>query len=164
MRHTISVLVENKPGVLTRVSGLFSARGFNIESLTVGETEDPTTSRMTIVSSGNDAQIEQITKQLDKLIDVIKVTDLTSEKFIERELFLLRVGAEGEARTRIIEIVEIFRAKIVDVSPKALTIELTGSTEKIESFMELVKPFGIKELVRTGHVALARASREKKAS
>lgn len=164
MRHTISVLVENKPGVLTRVSGLFSARGFNIESLTVGETEDPTTSRMTIVSSGNDAQIEQITKQLDKLIDVIKVMDLTAEKFIERELFLLRVGAEGESRTRIIEIVEIFRAKIVDVSPKTVTIELTGSTEKIESFMELVKPFGIKELVRTGHVALARAPREKKSS
>src|SRR5688572_3895722 len=119
MRHTISVLVENKPGVLARISGLFSSRGFNIESLTVGETEDPTTSRMTIVSAGDDLQIEQITKQLDKLVDTIKVQDLTAEKFIERELFLIRVGAEGPSRSQLIELVDVFRAKIVDVSPRA---------------------------------------------
>ena len=160
MRHTISVLVENKPGVLARISTLFSSRGFNIESLTVGETEDPTTSRMTIVSAGDDLQIEQITKQLDKLVDTIKVQDLTGEKFIERELFLIRLGAEGPARSQLIEIVDVFRAKIVDVSSKFLTVELTGNTEKIDAFLDLVTPFGIKEMVRTGKVALQRAARE----
>lgn len=162
MRHTISVLVENKPGVLARVATLFSSRGFNIESLTVGETEDATVSRMTIVSSGNDQQIEQINKQLNKLVDVIKVIDLTHERFVERELFLIRLGAEGESRSRLIELVNVFRAKIVDVSPKALTVELTGDGEKIEAFMDLVRPFGIKEVVRTGKVALSRSSREKR--
>ena len=162
MRHTISVQVENKPGVLARVATLFSSRGFNIESLTVGETEDPTVSRMTIVSSGDDPQIEQINKQLNKLVDVIKVTDLTLEKFIERELFLIRLTAEGENRSRVIELVDVFRAKIVDVSSKSLTVELTGDTEKIDAFLDLVKPFGIKEIVRTGKVALARTPREKK--
>ncbi len=160
MRHTISVLVENKPGVLARISGLFSSRGFNIESLTVGETEEPTTSRMTIVSSGDDLQIEQITKQLNKLVDVIRVQDLTREKFIERELFLIRVNAEGAARSQLIELVDVFRARIVDVAPKALTIELTGNAEKIEAFLDLVRPFGIKEMARTGNVALARTVRE----
>ena len=155
-------MVENKPGVLARVATLFSSRGFNIESLTVGETEDPTVSRMTIVSSGDEPQLEQINKQLNKLVDVIKVTDLTLEKFIERELFLIRLAAEGESRSRLIEIVDVFRAKIVDVSPKALTVELTGDTEKIEAFLDLVKSFGIKEIVRTGKVALARVAKEKK--
>ena len=162
MRHTISVLVENKPGVLARVATLFSSRGFNIESLTVGETEDPTVSRMTIVSAGNDQQIEQINKQLNKLVDVIKVIDLTHERFVERELFLIRLGAEGEVRSRLIELVDLFRAKIVDVSPRALTVELTGDNEKIEAFMDLVRPFGVKEVVRTGKVALSRAPRDKK--
>ncbi len=155
-------MVENKPGVLARVATLFSSRGFNIESLTVGETEDPTVSRMTIVSSGDEPQIEQINKQLNKLVDVIKVTDLTLEKFVERELFLIRLAADGENRSRLIELVDVFRAKIVDVSPKMLTVELTGDTEKIEAFLDLVRPFGIKEMVRTGKVALARAPREKK--
>jgi acetolactate synthase-1/3 small subunit len=162
MRHTISVLVENKPGVLARISGLFASRGFNIESLAVGETEEPTVSRMTIVASGDDATIEQITKQLNKLVDVIKVNDLTHERFIERELFLVRLAAEGHTRSQLIELVDVFRAKIVDVAPKAVTVELTGATEKIEAFMELMKPFGIKEMVRTGKVALARAPREGK--
>ena len=155
-------MVENKPGVLARVATLFSSRGFNIESLTVGETEDPTVSRMTIVSSGDEPQIEQINKQLNKLVDVIKVTDLTLERFIERELFLIRLSAEGENRPRIIELVDVFRAKIVDVSSKTLTVELTGDNDKIEAFLDLVRPFGIKEIVRTGKVALARALREKK--
>jgi acetolactate synthase-1/3 small subunit len=163
MRHTISVLVENKPGVLARVASLFSSRGFNIESLTVGETEDETVSRMTVVSSGDDAQIEQITKQLNKLVDVIKVNDLTLEKFVSRELALIRLAAEGEARSHLIELVDVFRAKIVDVAPKAVTIELTGDTDKIEAFIDLVRGYGIKEMVRTGKVALARAPKEKKA-
>jgi acetolactate synthase-1/3 small subunit len=162
MRHTISVLVENKPGVLARISGLFSSRGFNIESLAVGETEEPTVSRMTIVSSGDDQTIEQIAKQLNKLVDVIKVNDLTGERFIERELFLVRLSAEGPARSQLIELVDVFRAKIVDVAPKSVTVELTGATEKIEAFVELMKPFGIREMVRTGKVALARAPREGK--
>lgn len=160
MRHTISVQVENKPGVLARVSALFASRGFNIESLTVGETEDPTVSRMTIVSSGDDATIEQITKQLNKLVDVIKVNDLTQEKFVERELFLIRLGAHGAARSQLIELVDVFRAKIVDVSAKSMTVELTGDTEKIDAFIDLVKPFGVQEMVRTGKVALARATKE----
>lgn len=163
MRHTISVLVENKPGVLARVASLFSSRGFNIESLAVGETEDATVSRMTVVSAGDDAQIEQITKQLNKLVDVIKVNDLTGEKFVERELVLLRLAAEsGEARSHVIEMVDVFRAKIVDVAPKSLTVEMTGDNEKIEAFLDLVRNYGIKEMVRTGKVALARAPREAK--
>ncbi len=162
MRHTISVLVENKPGVLARVANLFSCRGFNIESLTVGETEDTTVSRMTIVSTGDDRTIEQITKQLNKLIDVIKVSDLTGEKFVERELLLIRVGVEGEKRSHLIELVDVFRAKIVDVNPKSLTVELTGDSDKIDAFLDLVRVYGIKEVVRTGKVALARVAREKK--
>jgi acetolactate synthase-1/3 small subunit len=162
MRHTISVLVENKPGVLARVAGLFSSRGFNIESLAVGETEDPATSRMTVVSSGDDATIEQITKQLNKLVDVIKVQDLTAEKFVCRELFLVRVSAEGQARSQLVELADIFRAKIVDVAPRALTIEMTGDSEKCEAFLDMLRPFGIQEMVRTGKVALARAPRERR--
>jgi acetolactate synthase-1/3 small subunit len=162
MRHTISISVENKPGVLARVATLFSSRGFNIESLTVGETEDPSVSRMTIVSSGNDAQIEQINKQLNKLVDVIKVSDLTYEKFVDRELVLIRLATEGSARSQLIELVNVFRARIVDVAPRATTIEITGSTDKMEAFLDLVRPFGIKEMVRTGKIALGRAPREKK--
>ncbi len=162
MRHTISVLVENKPGVLSRVAGLFSSRGFNIESLAVGETEEASVSRMTIVSTGDDPQIDQITKQLEKLVDVIKVSDLTGEKFVERELVLMRIAAEGENRSLLIELVDVFRAKIVDVAPKTLTVELTGDNEKIDAFLDLVRPYGVKEMVRTGKVALARAPREAK--
>lgn len=157
MKHTISVLVENKFGVLARVSGLFSSRGFNIDSLTVGVTDDPEIARMTIVVKGDDRILEQVTKQLHKLIDVIKVSDLTNEERVERELVLVRVGGEGR-RAEIIEIANIFRAKIVDVTPKSVIVEMTGDDEKIEALLELLKPFGIKELVRTGKVAILRGS------
>ena len=162
MRHTISVLVENKPGVLARIANLFSSRGYNIESLTVGETEDSSVSRMTVVSAGDDRTIEQITKQLNKLVDVIKVNDLTQEGFVDRELVMLRLSADGQARSNLIELVDVFRAKIVDVAPKSLTVEITGDNAKVCAFIELVRPFGIKEMVRTGKVALSRAPREKK--
>jgi acetolactate synthase-1/3 small subunit len=156
MKHTIAVLVENRFGVLARVSGLFSSRGFNIDSLAVGETDDPTISRMTIVVDGDEKVLEQVMKQLRKLIDVIKVMDLTKERIIERELLLVKVGADSRSRTHIMEIVNIFGAKVVSATPKSLTIEVTGDEEKIEAVLELIKPFGIKELVRTGKIAIAR--------
>ncbi|MFH1288304.1 MAG: acetolactate synthase small subunit [bacterium] len=156
MRHTISLLVRNRPGVLSHIAGLFSARGYNIDSLTVGETDDSTVSRMTIVTIGDDRIIEQVTKQLNKLIDVIKVVDLTDQPFVERELILIKVQAEGGKRSQIIEITDIFRAKIVDVSPKTVTIEVTGDEGKIQAIIELLNPFGIKEIARTGKVAIAR--------
>lgn len=156
MRHTISLLVRNKPGVLSHIAGLFSARGYNIDSLTVGETDDSAVSRMTIVTIGDDKIIEQVTKQLNKLIDVIKVVDLTDQPFVERELVLIKVQAEGEKRSQIIEITDIFRAKIVDVHPKTVTIEATGDEGKIQAVVELLNPFGIKEIARTGKVAIAR--------
>lgn len=156
MKHTISVLVDNKPGVLARIAGLFSGRGFNIDSLSVGETQDSTTSRMTIISHGDDAILEQITKQLNKLVDVIKVQDFSGKEFVERELLLIKVSCTRENRPEIIEIVDIFRAKIVDVSHNTITVEITGAEKKVEAFIELMKPFGVKELVRTGEVAIAR--------
>lgn len=156
MKHTISVLVENKPGVLARIAGLFSGRGFNIDSLSVGETQDSTVSRMTIISHGDDAVLEQITKQLNKLVDVIKVQDFSGKEFVERELVLIKVSCSRENKPEIIEIVDIFRAKIVDVSQNTITVEITGAEKKVEAFIELMKPFGIKELVRTGEVAIAR--------
>ncbi|MEW6088486.1 MAG: acetolactate synthase small subunit [bacterium] len=156
MRHTISLLVRNKPGVLSHIAGLFSARGYNIDSLTVGETDDKTVSRMTIVTIGDDKIIEQVTKQLNKLIDVIKVVDLTDQPFVDRELVLIKVQAEGDKRSQIIEITDIFRAKIVDVSVKTVTIEVTGDEGKIQAIIELLNPFGIKEIARTGKVAIAR--------
>lgn len=156
MKHTISVLVENKFGVLARVAGLFSGRGYNIDSLCVGETADPTVSRMTIVTHGDDRIIEQIEKQLNKLIDVIKVNDLTEEDHVERELVLIKVKAENEKRRDVMEIANIFRARIIDVGQKILTLEITGDEEKIAAMIELLRPFGIKELVRTGKVAIAR--------
>lgn len=158
MKHTISVLVENHFGVLAHVAGLFSARGFNIDSLAVGETEDPSISRMTIVAHGDDRVIEQIMKQLNKLIDVIKVQDLTSEDNIARELVLVKVHATASTRSDILQVVNTFRAKVVDVNPKSLTIEVTGSEEKIDAMLELFRPFGVKEVVRTGTIALARKS------
>lgn len=157
MRHTISVLVDNEFGVLSRVAGLFSGRGFNIESLCVAETLDPKVSRMTIVTTGDDQVIEQITKHLNKLINVIKVHDLTGEEFLDRELALIKVNASDEDRAEILSIVDIFRGKIVDVSPKTYTIEVTGDDEKIKAIMELLKPFGIKEIARTGKIAMARS-------
>jgi acetolactate synthase-1/3 small subunit len=160
-KHTIAVLVENKFGVLSRVAGLFSARGYNIESLSVGETLDPTVSRMTLVVRGDDFIIEQVIKQLHKLIDVIKVTDLTEETHIERELVLMRVNAEPADRAEILRTADIFRAKVVDVTPVAFTIEATGDEEKIEALIELLRPFGIQELVRTGNIAIARGSKSR---
>ena len=156
MQHTISVLVSNKFGVLSRISGLFSGRGFNIESLNVAETTDPNISRMTIVTRGDDKKIEQITKQLNKLIDIIKVIDLTEENFIDREMILVKMNAEPRVREEILRIVEIFRAKVVDVSSSTYTIEITGDQGKIQGFLELLRPLGIKALVRSGRIAMSR--------
>jgi len=156
MRHTISVLVENKFGVLSRISGLFSGRGYNIESLSVGETIDPAVSVMTIVTTGEDKVIEQITKQLNKLIDVIKVVDFMEIDHVEREMVLIKVSPRKEDRIEVLRVAEIFRGRIVDSGLTTFTIEITGEEKKIEAFIELVKPFGIKEFVRTGKVAIAR--------
>jgi acetolactate synthase I/III small subunit len=160
MKHTISVLVENKPGVLLRVSGLFARRGFNIESLAVGTTEDPSVSRMTIMASGDDQVLEQITKQLYKLIDVIKVFDIPKDVALERELVLIKVSCNEKTRPEIMQIVDIFRGKIIDVSEGALTIELTGEESKVDGIQDMLKKFGIKELVRGGKIALQRGSNE----
>ena len=156
MRHTISVLVENKFGVLSRVSGLFSGRGYNIESLSVGETIDPNISIMTIVTSGDDQIIEQITKQLNKLIDVIKVMDLTEVDHVEREMILIKISPKQSDKAEVLRLVDIFRGKVVDSSSKTYTIEITGDERKIAAFIELMKPFGIKGFVRTGKIAIAR--------
>lgn len=156
MKHTISMLVENHFGVLTRVAGLFSARGFNIDSLAVGETHDPTISRMTIVVHGDDRIVEQIVRQLEKLIDVIKVDDLSKEEMIDRELVLVKVVADANNRNDIMQICNTFRGKIVDVNPQTMTIEVTGGESKIDAMIELLSPFGIRETVRTGLIALAR--------
>ena len=158
MRHTLSVMVVNHPGVLARVAGLFSRRGYNIDSLAVGKTEDPDISRMTIVVDAEDEiTLEQITKQLYKLIDVIKINDITRVEMVERELVLIKVNATSNNRAEILQIVDIFRSKVVDVSEKAVTIEATGAQEKVEALIALLKPFGLKELVRTGKVAMVRA-------
>ena len=156
MKHLISVEVENRFGILARIASLFSARGFNIDSLAVGETEDPTVSRITMVVPGDDQVIEQVVKQLRKLIDVIKVVDLTNQPTVTRELVLVRVSARGRERDEVMRLVDIFRARIVDVHPESLTLEVTGDEEKIEGLLTLLRPFGIKKLVRTGKVALAR--------
>src|ERR1043166_4646261 len=156
MRHTISVLVENKFGVLTRVTGLFSGRGYNIDSLNVAPTHDATASRMTIVTRGDDKTLEQIVKQLNKLPDVIKVHDFREGEYVDRELVLVKVGVDSESRAEVMQITDIFRAKIVDVQPKSLTIEITGNESKVEKFIELMRSFGILELTRTGKVALPR--------
>ncbi len=155
-KHTIAVHVENRFGVLSRVANLFSARGYNIESLSVGETLDPTVSRMTIVVRGDEFVIEQVTKQLHKLIDVIKVSDLTDERHVERELVLIRVNAEPQHRAEILRIADIFRARVVDVTPVSFVLEATGDEEKLEALVELLRPLGIQELVRTGKIAIAR--------
>ena len=156
MRHTISVLVENKFGVLTRVAGLFSGRGYNIDSLNVGPTHEANTSRMTIVTRGDDATVTQIVKQLEKLVDVIQVQDFREGEYIDRELVLVKVNVDGQSRAEVMQITDIFRAKIVDVQPKTLTIEITGNESKVEKFLELMRSFGIVELTRTGKVALPR--------
>ncbi len=155
-KHTISILVENKFGAFNRIAGLFAAKGYNIDSLTVGPTEEEDISRMTIVTRGDDQVIEQIMKQLNKLIDTIKVVDLTFESFVERDLVLLKVQTTPESRSEIMQIGEIFRAKVIDISPKTLTLESTGSEQKVDAFIKMLKPFGIKEIARTGRVALKR--------
>ena len=157
MRHTISVLVENHFGVLARVSGLFSARGYNIDSLCVAETDDPSISRMTLVVRGDDRVLEQIIKQLNKLVDTIEVIDLTQEDHVERELVMVKIGADNKVRGEVVEIANIFRAKVIDIGCDAMTIEATGSQDKVRAFIDMMHPFGIKELVRTGNVAIARS-------
>jgi len=159
-QHTLSILVENKAGVLSRVSGLFSRRGFNIESLAVGPCEEPGMSRITIVAIADDDKVEQIMKQLNKLIDVIKVSDLTGSPRVERELALIKVTAElGTSRAEIMQIAEIFRAAIVDVSPKSIILQVIGDTEKIDAMETLLRQYGIKEFVRTGTVGILRGSK-----
>ncbi len=159
MRHAISVLVENKAGVLARIANLFSARGYNIDSLAVGETEDSSISRMTIIVRGDERILEQIEKQLNKLVDVIRVSDFIETEHLERDLILVKVTADKNSRSEIMQIVDIFRAKIVDVGSNSLIIEMTGNEEKIRAFVDIVKPFGIKEMVRTGIVAMARGNK-----
>ncbi len=156
MEHIISVLVENKFGVLARVAGLFSARGYNIESLSVASTLDPTTSMITIVTSGDEQIIEQIIKQLNKVIEVLKVIDLTETEFVERETALIKINTKAEHRDEAIRICEIFRAKIVDSTPQTYTIEITGDADKIRAMINLLRPLGIMDLVRTGRVAISR--------
>ncbi|MBX6371677.1 MAG: acetolactate synthase small subunit [Acidothermus sp.] len=158
-RHTLSVLVENKPGVLARIAGLFARRGFNIESLAVGPTEHPELSRMTIVVNVEDHPLEQVTKQLNKLINVIKIVELEPENSVSRELLLVKVKADQAARSQVLEIAQMFRARVVDVALDALTLEATGSAEKLDALLRVLEPFGIKELVQSGMVALGRGSR-----
>jgi acetolactate synthase-1/3 small subunit len=158
-KHTLSVLVENKPGVLARVAGLFARRGFNIDSLAVGPTEMDDVSRMTIVVNVETKPLEQVVKQLNKLIPVLKIVELEKDASVERELLLIKVKANAETRAQIVEVADIFRSKIVDVAPAALTIEATGSPDKLEAMTNLLRPYGIREFVRTGLVALARGDR-----
>ncbi|MEE9146982.1 MAG: acetolactate synthase small subunit [Candidatus Tectomicrobia bacterium] len=158
-RHTFAVLVENKFGVLGRITGLFSARGFNIESLCVAETEDPSMSRITLVTEGDENILEQVHKQLNRLIDVIKVVDLNEEPHVDRELVLVKVTAEGEMRAEVLRIADIFRAKVVDVTPRTYVLEVTGDEGKIAAVINLLRPLGIKEVVRTGKIAIARGQR-----
>ncbi len=156
MRHTISILVDNEPGVLSRIAGLFSARGFNIESLNVAETTDPGTSRITLVTSGEEWIIEQIIKRFNNMVNVITVRDLTILTRVEREMVLVRVEARQETRPEILRTADIFRAKVVDVGPHSYTLELTGDKDKVTAFIELIRPMGIKEIARTGTVAMTR--------
>ncbi|MBN1384615.1 MAG: acetolactate synthase small subunit [Elusimicrobia bacterium] len=158
MRHTISVLVENKSGVLARIATLFAARGYNIDSLAVGETDDPSISRMTIVVRGDEKILEQVEKQLNKLIDVIKLNDFINTKHVERDLVLIKIKADKNTRNEILQIADIFRAKIIDVSTTTAIMEMTGDEEKIQALINMLKPFGIKEIVRTGIIAMARGA------
>lgn len=156
MRHTISVLVENKFGALTRITGLFSGRGYNIDTLNVAPTNDATASRATIVTQGDEATLEQICKQLKKLPDVLEVRDFRESDYVDRELVLVKVKVDSKSRAELMQITDIFRAKIVDVQPKTLTIEITGNESKVEKFIGLMKPFGVMDLTRTGKVAMPR--------
>ncbi|MDQ3601287.1 MAG: acetolactate synthase small subunit [Actinomycetota bacterium] len=158
-KHTLSVLVEDKPGVLARVSGLFSRRGFNIESLAVGPTENSDISRMTIMVTVDELPLEQVTKQLNKLINVIKIVELDPAIAVRRELLLIKVRADATVRSQVLETVELFRAKVVDVSPESLTIEATGTAEKLDALLRMLEPFGIREMVQSGMVAIGRGPR-----
>jgi len=158
-KHTLSVLVEDKPGVLARIAGLFARRGFNIESLAVGPTEYPDVSRMTIVVNVDENPLEQVTKQLNKLINVLKIVELDASASVSREIVLVKVKSDQANRSQVIEIVDLFRAKVVDVAPDALTIEATGGADKLDALMRMLEPFGIKELVQSGMVAVGRGSR-----
>jgi len=158
-RHTLSVLVENQPGVLARIAGLFSRRGFNIDSLAVGPTEQSDVSRMTIVVNVEELPLEQVTKQLNKLVEVIKIVELDPAVSVQRELLLVKVGADTQTRSHILETVQLFRAKVVDVSPDAVTIEATGNVDKLEALLRVLEPYGIRELVQSGMVAMGRGAR-----
>ena len=158
MRHVLSALVQNQPGVLAHVSGMLASRGFNIDSLAVGETEDPNLSRMTFVVHGDDAVLDQVRKQLDKLITVVKVQDISGEDFVERDLMLVKVQAGSQQRMEVIQLVQMFRGKVVDISMDNLMIEISGQERKIEAFIDLMRPYGIRELVRTGRIAMVRGT------
>lgn len=158
-QHTLSVLVENVPGVLARVSGLFSRRSFNIESLAVGPTEHPEISRMTIVVSVSEQPLEQVTKQLNKLVNVIKIVELEPDSAVRRELLMVKVRADASVRSQVLETVQLFRAKVVDVSPEALTVEATGDAEKLDALLRMLEPYGIREMVQSGSIAIGRGPR-----
>ncbi|MEE9487158.1 MAG: acetolactate synthase small subunit [Candidatus Brocadiales bacterium] len=159
MKHTITAIVVNKVGVLVRIAGLFSSRGFNIDSLNVGETEDPNLSRLTVVVNGDDAVLEQVRKQLGRVIDVIKVNDLTRQSYVERDLMLVKVNVPPGKRGAILEVVNIFRGKVVDVGQKDIIVELAGTEDKVEAMMKLLRPYGIKETARTGQIAMIRGTK-----
>jgi acetolactate synthase-1/3 small subunit len=156
MRHVLSALVQNQPGVLAHISGMLASRAFNIDSLAVGETEDPHLSRMTFVVHGDDAELEQVRKQLDKIVTVVQVQDISSEDFVERDLMLIKVKADGPRRSEVSQLVEMFRGRVVDISANSLMVEISGQERKIEAFIELMRPYGIVELARTGRIALVR--------
>ena len=159
MRHVLSALVQDQPGVLAHISGMLASRGFNIDSLAVGETEDPNLSRMTFVVHGDDAELEQVRKQLDKVVTVVKVHDISSEDFVERDLMLIKVKATPQQRVELSLLVEMFRARVVDVNATGLMIEISGQEQKIEAFVDLMRPYGILELARTGRIALVRGNK-----
>lgn len=161
MKHILAVWVEHHPGILSKVSGLFSRRGYNIESLVVSKTEDSSIFRMTIVVDGDETIIEQVTKQLNKMVDVIKVSDITDEETVDRQLLLIRIAADSTNRSEIIQLMDIFRARIVDISRKSLMIEATGDEPKIEAIIKSLQPFGIQELVKTGTISMVRGNKEK---
>jgi acetolactate synthase-1/3 small subunit len=158
-KHTLSVLVENRPGVLARIAGLFSRRGFNIDSLAVGPTEHPEISRMTVVVDVEALPLEQVTKQLNKLVEVLKIVELDPSASVQREILLVKIRADVQTRSHVLETVQLFRAKVVDVSSDALTIEATGTSDKLNAFLEVLEPFGVKELVQSGMVAIGRGPR-----
>ena len=161
MRHVLSALVHNQPGVLAHVSGMLASRGFNIDSLAVGETEDPNLSRMTFVVHGDDAELEQVRKQLDKIVTVVKVQDISTEDFVERDLMLIKVQLRPEQRMEAATLVEMFRARVVDIGATTLVVEISGQEQKIEAFIELMRPYGIVELARTGRIAMVRGNPER---